>query len=102
MGPEPLDRRQVVARNLDTTAQRILAVLSQNPRFRQAFLTPPQLGPEGEILVDLGFGAEPPILRVSAPTPAQAYAALYELACRLMESWRSGAPDGAGAATEAG
>jgi len=97
MTPKALDRENresIVAEDLSAASRRIVAILEKNPKFRRAFLSPPQRGPEGETILDLGFGAEPPILRVSAPTPTLAYARLYELACRLMESWQN--PSAAG------
>jgi hypothetical protein len=61
------------------------AVLEESRLFRNVYISDPHEGPEGEIAIEIGFGPAPAFFRVVAPTAETASAALYQLACDMVE-----------------
>lgn len=62
------------------------AVLEESRLFRDVHISEPYAGPEGEIAIEIGFGPAPAFFRVVAPTAETASAALYQLACDMVET----------------
>jgi len=62
------------------------AVLKGSRLFRDVHISDPREGPAGEIAVEIGFGSAPAVFRVVAPTAETASAALYQLACDMVET----------------
>jgi len=62
------------------------AVLEESRLFRNVHISDPHEGPEGEIAIEIGFGSAPAFFRVVAPTAETASAALYQLACDMVET----------------
>jgi hypothetical protein len=62
------------------------AVLKDSRLFRDVHISDPREGPDGEIAVEIGFGSAPAVFRVVAPTAETVSAALYQLACDMVET----------------
>ncbi len=63
----------------------IRRIFAESRVFSGALVSPPQVGPEGEVMLEVGFGRHPPLLRVVAPTAQKAYAILHELAGAMVD-----------------
>lgn len=60
-------------------------VFAESPVFSDALISAPQAGPEGEVILEVGFGRDVPLLRVTALTVDEAYAVLHELASAMVD-----------------
>lgn len=78
-----------------TLVQVIRRIFSCSPIFRDATISDPYFGPEGEAIVDVSFDQRTTALRVIAPSVEEAYAILHELASAMVEveSGRHGQSD---------
>jgi hypothetical protein len=63
----------------------IRRIFAESPVFSDALISAPQAGPEGEVIVEIGFGRDAPLLRVNAPTVQEAYTVLHELASAMVD-----------------
>lgn len=77
---------------LDRVAQvaAIRGAFARSAMFRDATLTEPRLGPDGNVTVAVRFNQGPPALSVTAPSEETAYAILHELAGAMVEMERTG------------
>lgn len=72
-----------------TIVQIIQRIFAQSPVFRDALISGPHLGPEGEMTLEVSFDRGPTAFRVVAPSEDEAYAILHELASAMVEIERS-------------
>jgi hypothetical protein len=72
-----------------TIVQIIQRIFARSPVFRDALISGPHLGPEGEMIVEVSFDHGPTAFRVVAPSEEKAYAILHELASAMVEIERS-------------
>lgn len=81
-----------------TVVQIIREIFARSPVFQGALVSDPQLGLEGEVIVDVSFDSGPAAFRVVAPSEEEAYAILHELASAMVEieGSRRGAGNGPG------
>ena len=68
-----------------TVIQVIRGIFARSPVFRDALISGPRLGSEGEVIVDVSFDRDPAAFRVVAPSAEEAYAILHELASAMVE-----------------
>ncbi len=74
----PMDRQAVLWKVRD--------LFGRTHAFRDAWISDPSRGLEGEVSVEVGFGAGPAQFKVTAPSLEEVYAILYELATALLKS----------------
>jgi hypothetical protein len=67
---------------------RIRETFEHSSAFRDAHISEPQVGSEGEVSVEVRFGSSPALFRVVARSRRRAYALLYELAVSLVGAER--------------
>lgn len=72
-----------------TIVQKIRNIFDQSPAFREAWVSPPRLTSEGEVVVEVSFGGGPVRFRIIAPSTDTAYAVLHELASAMVEAERN-------------
>ena len=66
-------------------AHLIRETFAQSDLFREAAVSDPLPGPDGEVTLDVSFDGGPTIFRVVANSEERAYAALLELARAMVE-----------------
>jgi len=72
-----------------TVLQIIREIFARSPVFQGALISDPQLGLEGQVIVDVSFDGGPAAFRVVAPSEEEAYAILHELASAMVEVERN-------------
>ena len=68
-----------------TLMQIIRGIFDRSPVFREACISEPRIGSEGEVIVAVSFDHGPAAFRVVAPSAEEAYAILHELASAMVE-----------------
>ena len=68
-----------------TLVQLIRGVFARSPIFREAVISEPLSGPDGEAIVDVSFGYGRTAFRVIAPSEDDVYAILCDLAFAVGE-----------------
>ena len=68
-----------------TLVQLVRGVFARSPIFREAVISEPLSGPDGEAIVDVSFGHGRTAFRVIASTEDDAYAILCDLAFAVGE-----------------
>jgi hypothetical protein len=76
--PPPLDCLAIV--------EKIRSLFERSPVFCGARISDPQIGSEGRVSVEVGFGCGPALFRIVAPSAEKAYVLLYELAHAVVEN----------------
>ncbi len=65
--------------------QLIRKAFARSPLFREAAVSQPLLGPEGEVMLAVSFDRGPAVFRIVAGSEDEAYALLHELAGAMVE-----------------
>jgi hypothetical protein len=79
---------RLAERDRSTLIRTIQETFEHSSAFRDAHISEPQVGSEGEVSVEVRFGSSPALFRVVARSRRRAYALLYELAVSLVAAER--------------